>query len=242
MLLSILVIIMKKHKILLSDISSNYFHFTKEKNLESIEGKGLEPKISFHAQSLEDTKKVFFVKGLDNLLILFDCWIHVVSKYPLIPGAFNLGTKIKGTNIFSKTFINIYFKWTNINILHKFISYKYFDLFLKKYILLNIDIKEGIDFSFEDVDQIKAKKYDRNFLIKGGYSPKYSDLESVKMDKWNLHTFTNHGINSDKIKICYIKDSYKMIDILKYALDNTNLDIKNICPVLYQYLKKRNLI
>ena len=63
MLLSILVIIMKKHKILLSDISSNYFHFTKEKNLESIEGKGLEPKISFHAQSLEDTKKVFFVEG-----------------------------------------------------------------------------------------------------------------------------------------------------------------------------------
>lgn len=76
------------------DLISNYFHFTKESNINSIKKNGLLPKISFHAQSLEDTKKVFFVEGLDNLLILFDCWINVCEKYPHIPGAFNLETKI----------------------------------------------------------------------------------------------------------------------------------------------------
>jgi len=203
---------------------------------------GLLPKISYHAQSLEVTKKVFFVDGLDNLLILFDCWIHVCSVYPLIPGIFNLGTKLRGKNIFSKLLIKVYFNWTKINKIHKLFAYKYFDRFLKRYVLLNIDIKEGVDYSLDDVDQIKAKGYDKDFLIKGGYSLKYSDLESTKMDKWNLHTFTGHGVSPDKIKICYIDGSYKMSDILTYVVKNTTLDIKNICPELFSYLKSRKMI
>jgi len=63
---------MKKYKLTTSDITSNYFHFTANYNLESIEKKGLIPKIVKHAKYIEKTKKVFFVEGLDNLLILFD--------------------------------------------------------------------------------------------------------------------------------------------------------------------------
>ena len=39
---------------------------------------------------------------------------------------------------------------------------------------MHLDIKEEIDFSFDDVDQIKAKEYDKEYLIKAGYSLKYS--------------------------------------------------------------------
>ncbi len=233
---------MKNYKLSLNDINSNYFHFTRQSNLKSIDSKGLLPKISFHAMSLEDTKKVFFVQGLDNLLILFDCWIHVCSKYPLIPGMFSLGTKIMRYKWFPKIVINAYFKYTEYNKLHKLVAYKYFDSFLKNYVLLNITIKEKIDFSFDDIDQIKAKGYPKEYLIKGGYSPKYSDLETIKMDKWNLHTFSNHGIDSSKLKLCYINESCKMIDILDFALNNTNIDIKEVCPDLWKYLKKRNYI
>lgn len=233
---------MEKYKMSLGDINSNYFHFTKQSNLESIQNKGLLPKISFHAQSLEVTKKVFFVEGLDNLLILFDCWINVCKRYPLIPGMFNLGAKILKYKWFPKSIINAYFKYTEYNKIHKFIAYKYFDMFLKKYILLNLNIKEKIDFSFEDIDQIKAKGYDKEYLIQGGYSEIYSDLESTKMDKWNLHTFSNHGIKPSKLKICYINQSCKMMDILNYALSNTNLNIEKVCPVLWEYLKNRKFI
>lgn len=232
---------MEKYQLSLKDISSNYFHFTKKKNLESIKNKGLLPKISFHAQSLEETKKVFFVQGLDNLLILFDCWINVCEKYPLIPGMFNLGTKIMRYKWFPKTVINAYFKYTEFNKIHRFIAYKYFDMFLKKYVLLNLNIQEKIDFDFEDIDQIKAKGYDKEYLIKGGYSLMYSDLESTRMDRWNLHTFSNHGIDSSKLKICSTNKSYKMIDILNYALHNTNMDVKKVCPILWKYLENRKL-
>lgn len=188
------------------------------------------------------TKKVFFVEGLDNLLILFDCWINVCKKYPLIPGMFNLETKILKYKRFPKSIINAYFKYTEYNKIHKFIAYKYFDMFLKKYILLNLNIKEKIDFNFEDIDQIKAKGYDKEYLIQGGYSEIYSDLKSTKMDKWNLHTFSDYGVKPSKLKICYINESYKMMDILNYALSNTNLNIEKVCPVLWEYLKNRKFI
>lgn len=233
---------MKQYQISQEDMNTHFFHFTKQKNLASIKEIGLVPKIGIHAMSLEKTKKVFFVEGLDNLLILFDCWIHVCSVYPLIPCLFNLGAKVMKYKWFPKSIVNAYFKYMEYNRIHKLIAYKYFDHFLKRYVLLHLDIKEGIDFSFDDVDQIKAKKYDRDYLIKAGYSLKYSDLESTKMDKWNLHTFSNHGIDSPKLKICYVEDSYKMSDILNYALKNTSLDIENICPVLFDYLKSRKII
>lgn len=78
----------------------------------------------FHAQTLEETKKVFFVEKLDNLLILFDCWINVCEKYPHISGLFNIGCVIKKNNWFPKTIINAYFKYTEINKFHKFIAFK----------------------------------------------------------------------------------------------------------------------
>lgn len=143
---------------------------------------------------------------------------------------------------FPKSIINVYFKYMEINKIHQFIAYKYFDRFLRKYVLLHLDIKEEIDFSFDDIDQIKAKEYDKEYLIKGGYSLKYSDLESTKMDKWNLHTFSNHGVDFSKLKICYVGESYVMGDILEYALKNTNLDILEICPTLWRYLKSRKII
>lgn len=233
---------MNKYQLNLEDINENYFHFTKKNNLTSIKDKGLLPKIGIHAQALEASKKVFFVEGLDNLLYLFDCWINVCEKYPHIPGLFNIGSFVMRLKFFPSPIINAYFKYTEINKIHRFVAYKYFDSFLKNFKLLKIDIKENIDFSYEDIDQIKSKNYRREYLIKAGYSPLYSDLESVKMDKWNMHTFSNHGVNKSKIKICYIGNSSSMFDILMFILKNTNIKIENTCPVLFGYLKSRKLI
>ncbi len=233
---------MKKYLLTTKDMNENYFHFTRKENLKSIEIKGLIPKIGFHAQALEVTKKVFFVDGLDNLLILFDCWINVCEKYPHIPGLFNIGSFLMQYKWFPKSFVNFYFKYTELNKMHKVVAYRYFDKFLKKYVLLNVDIVENVDFSFNDIDQIKNKNYCKDYLIKAGYSPLYSDLESNKMDRWNLHTFSGHGIGVDKLKLCYIDNSCSMFDILMFAIKNTSIDIKSMCPVLYDYLKSRKLV
>lgn len=73
---------MEQYNITKTDIHTNFFHFTKEKNLNKIADSGLLPKIGYNARYIEKNPKVFFVHGLDNLLILFDCWINVWMKLP----------------------------------------------------------------------------------------------------------------------------------------------------------------
>lgn len=230
---------MKKYQLTINDIDKNYFHFTWKKNLDSIKENGLLPRKGNHAKYIEKNEKVFFVEGLDNLLILFDCWINVYKKVPILPNSkitYGLGSKLMQSKYFPMSLVDFYFKLIKNNRYHKKHAYKIFDELLDNCILLNLNIKEGIDFSLLDVDEIKSKGYRKRHLIELGYSEKYSDMSSNKMDKWNLHTKKDKGIESNKIKLCFINNSCSIRDILNYALDNTNLDIENVCPVLYDYL------
>lgn len=230
---------MKKYKISLNDMNSNFFHFTWKNNLANIEEKGLLPKKGPHAKYIEETEKVFFIQGLDNLLILFDCWINVYKKVPLLPKlniSCGLGSKAMRSKYFPMFLVNFYFMIIRNSKRHKKYAYETFNKLLSECILLNLDIEENIDFSFSDIDQIKARGYRKRHLIELGYSEKYSDMSSNKMDSWNLHTLSGKGINSNKLKICIINNSISIRDILDYILDNTKINLKDMCPNLYDYL------
>lgn len=82
---------MQQYYLDINDIQLNYFHFTDNKNLESIKSKGLVPNIGNNAKNIEKTKKVFFIEWLDNLVILFDCWINALYYIPVIPFIYKLG-------------------------------------------------------------------------------------------------------------------------------------------------------
>lgn len=232
---------MNNYKISLNDINSNYFHFTWKSNLSSIEEKGLLPKKGMHAKYIEETEKVFFVQGLDNLLILFDCWINVYKKIPILPAlkiTYGLGSKAMRSKYFPMFLVDFYFMIIKNSKRHKKYAYKIFDKLLDECVLLHLELEENKDFSFSDIDQIKARGYRKRHLIELGYSEKYSDINSNKMDNWNLHTLTNKGINPSKLKLCSINNSTNIRDILYYILQNTKLDLKDTCPNLYNYLNR----
>lgn len=119
---------------------------------------------------------------------------------------------------------------------HKSYAYKVFDNLLDDCMLLNLDLKENIDFKFSDVHQIKSRGYRKKHLIELGYSKKYSNIDSNRIDNWNLHTLDNIGVNPSKLKLCSINNSTNIKDILNYTLENTKLNIEDICPNLYDFL------
>ncbi len=230
---------MKKYKISLNDMDSNFFHFTWKSNLANIEEKGLLPKKGHPAKYIEETEKVFFIQGLNNLLILFDCWINVYKKVPLLPQlniTYGLGSKAMRSKYFLMFLVDFYFMIIRNSKKHKKYAYEIFDKLLSECILLNLNIEENIDFSFSDIDQIKARGYKKRHLIELGYSEKYSDMNSNKMDNWNLHTLSGKVINSNKLKLCVINNSISIRDILDYILENTKINLKDMCPNLYDYL------
>lgn len=233
---------MEKYDLSIKDRDSNYFHFILKSNLNSIEQNGLIPKRGHHAKYIEKTEKVFFVKGLDNLLILFDCWINVYKKVPILPDSkitYGLGSKMMSSKYFPMFLVDFYFLLIKNSKRHKKYAYKIFDKLLDECILLNLDIIEEVDFSLSDIDEIKSKGYRKRHLIELGYSEKYSDMNSNKMDAWNLHTFSNKIVETNKIKLCFIGSSDSIRDIFFYALGKTKLDLENTCPVLFDYLKAR---
>lgn len=235
---------MQNYNISLNDINKNYFHFTFQNNFENIKKVGLIPQKGKHAEHIEKTKKVFFVEGLDNLLILFDSWITVYKHMPLIPNfkiTYGLGSKAMRSKYFPSFLIDIYFFFIKNSKRHKNYAYKIFNEQISKCILLNLNIQENVDFSFSDIDEIKSQGYRKRHLIELGYSEKYSNMNSNKMDRWNLHTKSNKGIPSAKLKLCQINNSSNIKDIIKFAIQNTNLNLLDTCPVLDDFLKDKLL-
>lgn len=230
-----------KYEISIEDIKHNYFHFTSMCNLESIKKNGLIPRIGHNAKYIEKTKKVFFVEGLDNLLVLFDCWINVFYYMPKISFIYTLGSHLLRQKWFPQFIADGYFGLLKKTKLHRKRAYKVFEKILNESALLNLELIENVDFKYDDIDEIKSRNYKKRHLELMGYSKKYSSLENNTMDRWNLHCISNHSITNDKIKLCFINNSYKLIDIFKYAIKNTTLDIECICPVLFEYLNNKNV-
>jgi len=236
---------MNKYVLSSKDIDTHFFHFTEEKNLSAIEENGLIPCIGGHAKYIEKSKKVFFVEGLDNLLILFDCWINIYFYMPKIPFIYTLGSYFLRKKWFPMIIADGYFGTLKMSKIHRKRAFKVFDKLLDSGILLQLDLKENIDFKYDDQDEIKLWGYQKRHLELMGYSPKYSSLERASMDRWNMHTMTGHGVDSKNIQLCVLKNGkYNLRDIFEYCINNTQIDIKNVCPVLYDYLsyKKKDLI
>lgn len=224
-----------------SDMTLGFFHFTDKKNLKSIMAKGLLPNIGLHAKNIESTKKVFFVEGLDNLLILFDCWLTALYYIPAIPIIYKLGAFFLKFEWFPSIIGDSYFKILKASKLQQKRAFKILDKTLKNGLLLKLDLEEDIDFSYNDKDEIKSKGYIKRHLEVCGYSEKYSDLNSNIMDRWNMHTFSNHIVSSKKINVGHLQEeSFELRDIFNYCLKNTNMDLESICPELCAYLKYIN--
>ena len=196
------------------------------------------PNIGDNAKNIEKTKKIFFVEGLDNLLILFDCWINALYYIPVIPFIYKLGAFFLRHKWFPNIIGDSYFKVLKVSKLHQKRAFKKLDKILNDGILLNLNLEENIDFRYDDKDEIKSGGYIKRHLEVCGYSEKYSDLNSNVMDKWNMHTITNHIVDSKKISICYLENgSSNLSDIFNYCLQNTKIDFKSLCPELCCYLK-----
>lgn len=234
---------MKQYQISLEDMNTHFFHFTKYKNLESIQKNGLVPNIGAHAKYIEKTDKVFFVESLDNFIILLDCWVNCLFYIPVIPFIYKLGAFFLRKKWFPMFIADGYFGILKKSKLQRKKAFRSFDRLLEDSIVLKLNLEENVDFSYGDIDEIKARGYKKRHLILMGYSEKYSSVENTNMDRWNMHTFADHSINPEKIEFCFLENGkYKLRDIFYYCLENTKIDLKDVCPVVYDYLKERKLI
>ena len=113
-------------------------------------------------------------------------------------------------------------------------SYTKLKQILDNSIYLLLDLKETVDFSFDDLDEVKAYSNYPKSYIKSLYAYD-SDVKDIKMEYWNMHTFSNKIIKPNKISLLNYNTDYSASNILKYLIEKNSSFVKEHCENLYKY-------
>lgn len=211
-------------------LNKTFFHFAPKSAFESINEKGLLALKGKNSQGIEENPKVFFTEGGLNLLRISDIWIKWfawhIAREKYFGKHYKDWTKEKAA-AFKSDFENgkIYTEDIMEKAQNKFLE---MTTTFEYYVL---DLEEGIDFSYDDIDEVKNRCVHDGILyfskgFREMYGP-YSDFESTKMDKWNMHTFKNKKVSKEKLM--HVVSS-------KYGKDFNMLDM--ICEVRKKYIEE----
>ena len=216
------------------NLNNIFLHYINVNNLNSIMEKGLIPKIGINAKVIEKSKKIFFSVGDKGALVIMDSWIkwliakpksnliYWIGAYPLKLSFF--------PKIIHKTIISNNKKSKNKSIW----SYRKLKNILDNSVYLILDLEENIDFSFDDVDEVKAFSNYPTSYIESLYAYD-SDVSEKQMEYWNMHTFSNKVIDPKKISLLTYRSNYNASDIVKYLIEKNISFVKENCEHLYKY-------
>lgn len=233
------------------DIQFSFFHYTNKNNIESIDKNGLLPKIGDSATGIEISEKIFFAIGPKGVFSIFDSWIKwlIAKRLTDLPGQkadipfYRFCTFIMRLPLihYLVAFVVNLVVWFEFKFKpFKIKSFKIMKDILDNSCFLILDLKEEVDFSYKDIDEVKAQRFNRK-LLKTLYA-KQNKMSSKKMDYWNMHTFSNASIDPNKISLLKLNNSYCCTDILIWMIKNTKLDLKVLSPYLYEFLNYYKLL
>lgn len=215
------------------EIDNTFFHYTAKENLNNIIKNGLEPRIGKNSLYVEKSKKVFFAKGEKGVLTLMDVWLKWLnSKCGMSNQIYFIGTFYMRMPLCIKLIPNYIVQKSLKNKKKHIKVFNELKLILDNSVFLNLDLKENIDFSYNDIDEVKNSYYES--FLKLLY-PSTSDLKNKKMEYWNMHTYSNKLIEFEKVSLLKDKNEYSASKILANLIKNNILYVKENLPFLYEY-------
>lgn len=215
------------------EIDNTFFHYTAKENLNNIIKNGLEPRIGKNSLYVEKSKKVFFAKGEKGVLTLMDVWLKWLnSKCGMSNQIYFIGTFYMRMPLCIKLIPNYIVQKSLKNKKKHIKVFNELRLILDNSVFLILDLKENIDFSYNDIDEVKNSYYES--FLKLLY-PSTSDLKNKKMEYWNMHTYSNKLIEFEKVSLLKYKNEYSASKILANLIKNNILYVKENLPFLYEY-------
>ena len=216
------------------DLDKMFLHYTNIKNLRNISKKRLLPKVGANSRGIEKNKKIFFSEGIEASLIIMDIWINWLILKPKNKYIYRIGAFLLERNFPKEIYLFLFNKWKNSDRKLNYACKKLNDI-LEKSIYLVLDLKENIDFSYTDIDEVKSAKFP-NVILKCFYDNR-SDIKRNTLEKWNMHTYINKTISREKISILKYMEEHNAKKILFYFIENKLDFVKENCKLLYYYYK-----
>ena len=215
------------------NLEHSYFHYTNKQNLYTIFKNGLEPRIGENSLYVEKTPKVFFVEGEKGIITIMDVWLKwLTSKSSFNKFIYWFGTMYMRIPFCIKCIPNYIVKRNLKDTKKRNKVYEKMKYILDNSIFLVLNLTPKEDFDYNDVDEVKNTYYES--FLKLLY-PSDSDIKNVKMEYWNMHTYSGKVITPQKISILMDKNNYCANTILTKIIEN-NIDyIKKNYDFLYEY-------
>jgi len=212
------------------DLSNIFLHYTNFKNLDSIIKNGLIPQVGKNAKVIVKQKKIFFSIGEKGALAIMDSWINWLIFKPKSNLIYFIGAYLLNVKFFPKSIhkVIMYFNKKSKNKAKW--SYKKLKKILDNSIYLILDLEENVDFSYDEIDEIKVNYHNNitNIYI-------YDDNHDNKIEFWNMNTFANKIIEPNKISLLGYNNNYQASIILKYLIERNMDYVQEKCKYLYRY-------
>ncbi|MBE6157672.1 MAG: hypothetical protein E7160_02640 [Firmicutes bacterium] len=218
------------------------FHFTETKYLEKIQEEGLIASIGENAIGIERTPKIFFSKGEMGVIKLSEVWLRWLMNR--IYGPNDRLNQYKNLTAYENN--KRVSEWVDEFLSHEYLNdqlkkeqlFEYFYYYLKERSYLVLDIKDGIEYDSNDLDENKVEMNRRPDSINKMFAKimygEFSNIDTNNMEDWNMHTKTNINIDKSKIRqvitpdgkedmlsiIIYLYDKYKNIPHNQMLLDD----------------------
>lgn len=230
------------NKIDIKDINNDAFlHFTDKENIKSIALNGLVPRVGKNSINIENSAKIFFVKGLKNVLKNHDVWLKWAMNRMF--GSLAL-EKEEDYQIKISLWIKEYLSKEYL-----IDEEKKEKLFLKMYmemknrVFLHLALEENVDYKIDDYDDVKIRFINNNseidYLFFKEMYGNDSKLNSIIMDEWNMHTLRDKVIEKEKISILVSNDNIlSELDVLLYIYDNYKDKNYDLLDDFIKFVKK----
>ena len=215
------------------DLDHSFFHYTDMKNMDTIFKNGLEPRIGENSLYVEKTPKIFFVKGQKGIITIMDVWLRwLTSKSSTNKFIYWLGTLYMRTPFCIECIPNYIVKRNLKSTKKRNKVYQKMNNILNNSVFLILDLIEKEDFDYNDIDEVKDTYYES--FLKLLY-PSDSNIKNVKMEYWNMHTYSGKIINPKKISLLMNQNNYCANKILIEIIENHIDYVKKSCNFLYEY-------
>ena len=224
------------------ELKKIFLHFTRKSNQESIEKVGLNPNVEKENAVGNDKEVpvVYFSEGLDGMFETLNTWVRF-EYYMKVQEKRRIGIDVKFGH-----------EEVDSDILKEVYEKMYADL--KDRIYYSVDLKEGIDYEKDGIDD---KKVDLKTRLENNDIPEhivedakwqygdgeYGNFDDIKQEKWNRNTIRGKVIEPEKLmQIASENGSLSALDIMleKYEnYDKTKLENLKELEKLVEYCKER---
>lgn len=206
------------------ELDKTCYHYSLKKDKNSIDKEGLKARIGRNSDGVDQLNSIYFSYGIEGVLETWDVWLkwrlnrlnnpYWQEENKEIQEAIRSGTASKEEKYefyskcqqWEKEFTSGEYKddTEKLEFLYKF---QMDEMLASNYYIL--DLKEGEEYSFDEVDV--KKKHNLGFknqpdritqykVFKEMYG-KYSDFESNKVDKWNMNTILGKEMTIEPSRI-----------------------------------------